>query len=174
MPTVPPSTTSPPTAPARTSPSTFAIRADAWVGWLEVYAAEVDALAANVYANAVEAHEDAVAAAASQVAAAASQAAAAISAASAAEFAGASVWVSGTTYIAGDAVYSPLDFRVYRRISGGGGTTDPSADGANWALVSALPPTSAATKGKDLINDGSEVTWGDRGLTAASLFYAGI
>lgn len=38
------------------------------------------------------------------------------------------VWVSGTTYAAGDVRYSPLDFLDYRRKTNGAGTTDPSLD----------------------------------------------
>lgn len=44
------------------------------------------------------------------------------------------VWVSGTTYAAGDIRYSPLDFYSYRRKANGAGTTDPSLDPTNWAL----------------------------------------
>ena len=44
-------------------------------------------------------------------------------------------WVSGSTYTAGFEVYSPIDFQTYRRKTAGAGTTDPSADAANWAFV---------------------------------------
>lgn len=44
------------------------------------------------------------------------------------------VWVSGTSYTAGQVRYSPIDFYSYRRKTNGAGTTDPSQDPANWAL----------------------------------------
>lgn len=43
-----------------------------------------------------------------------------------------SLWVSGTTYPAGQIVYSNVDGREYKRITAGAGTTDPSSDTANW------------------------------------------
>lgn len=43
-----------------------------------------------------------------------------------------SEWVSGTTYPAGQIVYSNVDGREYRRITAGAGTTDPSSDPTNW------------------------------------------
>ena len=45
------------------------------------------------------------------------------------------VWVSGTTYSIGDVRVSPIHWQSYRRITSGAGTTDPSADATNWALV---------------------------------------
>lgn len=44
------------------------------------------------------------------------------------------VWVSGTSYTAGQVRYSPVDFFMYRRKTNGAGTTDPSLDSTNWAL----------------------------------------
>lgn len=44
-------------------------------------------------------------------------------------------WVSGTTYTAGAVRYSPVDFLNYRRKTNGAGTTDPSLDTTNWALL---------------------------------------
>ena len=41
-------------------------------------------------------------------------------------------WVSGTTYSVGTVVYSPATWVTYRRKIAGAGTTDPSADSANW------------------------------------------
>ena len=43
-----------------------------------------------------------------------------------------SLWVSGTTYSAGQIVYSNVDGREYKRITAGAGTTDPSSDTINW------------------------------------------
>jgi hypothetical protein len=42
-------------------------------------------------------------------------------------------WVSGTTYTEGSVVWSPVSYLSYRRKTTGGGTTDPSLDGTNWA-----------------------------------------
>lgn len=42
-------------------------------------------------------------------------------------------WVSGTTYTTADVVQSPSNFRWYKRIIAGAGTTDPSADFTNWS-----------------------------------------
>jgi hypothetical protein len=41
-------------------------------------------------------------------------------------------WVSGTAYSNGAVVRSPADYNYYTRKGAGGGTTDPSADTANW------------------------------------------
>jgi len=49
--------------------------------------------------------------------------------------AGADIWVSETTYAAGDVVYSPIDYQDYRRKTAGAGATDPSVDTTNWARV---------------------------------------
>lgn len=43
-----------------------------------------------------------------------------------------SLWVSGTTYPAGQIVYSNVNGREYKRKTAGAGTTDPSSDTANW------------------------------------------
>lgn len=57
-------------------------------------------------------------------------------AAAAAAAADASVWVSGAAYVAGDVVYSPLNFQSYRRLVNGSGVTDPSVDVINWTQIS--------------------------------------
>jgi|GEM_PF-6694711 len=46
-------------------------------------------------------------------------------------------WVSGTTYPLDFIVRSPTSQHYYVRIVAGAGTTDPSADGTNWALIGA-------------------------------------
>lgn len=44
-------------------------------------------------------------------------------------------WVSGATYSADTIVWSPISYLSYIRLGAGGATsTDPSADGANWAV----------------------------------------
>ena len=158
MPVVsPPSVTALPTPPSTASPSNFDTRADAFLGALPTFQTETDAVAANVFANATDAATSAttattqagtattqaglatsngaaqVALAAAQVTLATTQAGyAATSAIAAAANAGATLWVSGTTYAIGDVRYSPAVNRVYRRLTSGAGTTDPSADGTNW------------------------------------------
>jgi len=46
-----------------------------------------------------------------------------------------SKWVSGATYPQGENVWSPTDFKTYRRKVAGAGTTDPSADPTNWERI---------------------------------------
>lgn len=49
----------------------------------------------------------------------------------------ATIWVSGTGYTIGQRVYSPADnYRMYVRLTNGGGTTDPFSDPSNWLLLS--------------------------------------
>jgi len=128
MATTPPSITALPTPPDPNDRSTFNARAYPWSVALNTLGSEANALADNVYDNAVEAV--ASAAAATDMAALAQN-----SASASAASAGATAWVSGTTYAAGDARYSPIDFQTYRRKTAGAGTTDPSLDATNWARV---------------------------------------
>jgi len=61
----------------------------------------------------------------------------------------AGLWVSGTTYAIGDKRFSPATGLLYLRITAGAGTTDPSADTANWRVLAvqlpALQVSSATT-----------------------------
>jgi hypothetical protein len=147
MPTTPPTIAALPTPPSRSDSANFAARGDAFMAALPTFRSETNSVASNVYANAVEADADAsaaassaaaaaaqVALAAAQVALAAAQAsAAANSAAAAAASIGAPQWVSGTTYTAGQVVWSPSTYLTYRRKTTGAGTTDPALDPTNWA-----------------------------------------
>lgn len=110
-------------APQRADRPTFSDRVDAFVLWLTGAVAQFNGAATATKTNA----DDAFASAEE----AATQAATAVSAANA------TAWVSGTVYTVGKVVYSPIDKRSYRRSTAGGGTTDPSADLANWVLLSA-------------------------------------
>lgn len=140
MPTSPPTIAALPTPPSRSDSANFAARGDAFLGALPTFRTEANAVAANVYANAVEADADAVAADASATLAANSAAAAAASV-------GSAQWVSGTTYNAGQVVWSPANFLTYRRKTTGAGTTDPSLDATNWApqLPAATPTLNVVT-----------------------------
>lgn len=46
---------------------------------------------------------------------------------------GIQLWISGTSYIIGQQVKSPVTFYTYTRKTNGAGTTEPSLDAANWA-----------------------------------------
>lgn len=75
--------------------------------------------------------------------------------------AGAVVWVSGTTYAVGDARYSPINLQTYRRKVAGAGTTDPSLDAVNWAIVSPqVLPDQTGNSGKFLTTNGTAESWG--------------
>jgi hypothetical protein len=57
---------------------------------------------------------------------------------------GGALWVSGTSYTVGAKVYSPVNYHSYECIINVSGTTDPSADAANWLQISdATTPTKA-------------------------------
>jgi hypothetical protein len=109
------------------------------VASLSTFVTETNALADDVSDDAAAAAQSAIDATnngAAQVLLAQAEAqAAAASAAGAVAAANVTKWVSGTTYAEGDAVWSPITFFTYRRITAGGGTTDPSLDTTNWAQV---------------------------------------
>lgn len=122
-----------PTPPSRsTDPTNFAIEADAFVAALPEFANDANAQA--TYLDNLAATVDADAASAAADADIAS--AAATSALAAADV---GLWVSGTTYAIGDNVISPISFQTYRRKTSGAGTTDPSLDATNWALLTFYP-----------------------------------
>lgn len=140
MPTTPPSIAALPTPPDPNDRATFNTRAYPWSVAQQALATEVGAVAANVFSNATEATE---------------AAARAVPAAAAAEAASnAAPWVSGATYAAGDVVWSPINALSYRRKTAGAGTTDPSADSANWAALAGGTPSlarSARTSNTQLV-----------------------
>jgi len=103
---------------------------DALLGALAGFVSGVNSIATVTYNNAVDCFSNASAASASASAAAASASAAAASAST-------TIWVSGTTYAIGNVRFSPINFLTYRRKTAGAGTTDPSADGTNWQLITA-------------------------------------
>jgi hypothetical protein len=117
-----------PTPPSRDDPSNFAARADAFLGALPAFAAETNSVAGEVDASALVAS---AAAAAAVVAETAAEAAAD----AANQSANVTKWISGTTYVQGEVVWSPINYLSYRRKTNGAGTTDPSADTTNWASL---------------------------------------
>ncbi len=104
-----------PTPPSRADSTNFSARADAFLGALPTFAAEAEATRVEVNTNAT---------------------AATVAAADAANTTGVIAWVSGTTYAIGNCRFSPSNFKTYRRKTAGAGTTDPSGDTVNWALLS--------------------------------------
>lgn len=130
-----------PPAPNPNDPAGFPAKADAMVAWYGTNTTEMQAVILQTATDVAASGASAAAAAASQGSATASQIAAAASASSAAAAAGAAAWVSGTNYVAGVVVYSPLNLASYRRKTNGAGTVDPSLDSANWtsAIVITAP-----------------------------------
>ena len=112
-----------PTPPSRQEPSTFSVRADAFLGALPDFGTEVNAAGDFIDGVGAQVTTDAATASAA--------------AASAVAAAGATEWVSGASYDAGDVVYSPVDFQTYRaKTTHSGVATDPSADATNWVQIS--------------------------------------
>jgi len=112
-----------PTPPTRSDPANFSQRADDFMGALPAFATETNATAVAADADATSALQSKIDAAASAAGANAS--------------ANVTKWVSGTTYQEGAVVWSPANTFSYRRkTAAGSGTTDPSADGTNYTLVS--------------------------------------
>jgi hypothetical protein len=137
---------------------TYNSKAFAWAEAMQdTTGPNIHAIAVTAKANADDAVLSAAAAAAqvplaaAQVSLATTQAELAASAATtAATTVGATQWVSGTTYTAGDCVWSPINQQVYRRVSTGAGTTDPSADNTNWSFVGAKPSIVRSTRVSDI------------------------
>lgn len=119
--TPPPNVTPAPGVPVRGT-STFKALVDAFLTWMAMAVLQLSDLALNVYNNALDCYNNAVAAAAS--------------AANAAAIAGATVWVSGTPYASGVCKFSPLTFKTFRSRAAVTSAVDPSADPANWELLS--------------------------------------
>jgi hypothetical protein len=113
-----------PPAPLPTDvPADFNSKAFALLGSLATFVTEANATAADADQAKVDAQ----------------------TAASTATAAGAPKWVSGTTYAQGNLVWSPTNYYTYRRKVAGAGTTDPSSDATNWALISAFGDVTLTT-----------------------------
>lgn len=136
--TSPPTLTAAPATPDRSDRATFSARAVALDDWTKnTHIPELAALGTNVYNNAGEAYTSATAASGSAASALSASNNASASAATAIGATGAPVWVSGTSYILGFVVWSPITKLLYRRTVAGAGTTDPSADTTNWFSITA-------------------------------------
>lgn len=132
MPTTPTPITALPAAPDRGDRATFSSRAVAMFAALkDVFVGQVNAIATVTNTNATEAATSATSAATSEYNAG-------VHAANAAAASGAPMWVSGTTYTLGAPAWSPANRLVYRRIVAGAGSTDPSTDPANWAVMGVI------------------------------------
>lgn len=127
-----------PIAPSITRPVTFAEETDTFLLALDPFRTDANQLLADAQTAASTAVTKAGEALGSAGAASTSATNAATSEANAASSAGAAKWVSGTTYALGAAVWSPANRVVYRRIVAGAGTTDPSADATNWAMLGTI------------------------------------
>ncbi len=126
-----------PVFPDRTlGPALFEPAADQFYRDIVTVVPQMNALEVNV--NAKEGH--AVASAAQALSSSSQAAAAALSVVAAAP-----MWVSGTTYTAGQAVWSPISFRTYRRKTAGAGTTDPSSDNSIWSDIFVINRAPAPT-----------------------------
>ena len=127
-----------PTPPNRQDPSTFEDRADNFLGALPQFGDEANVLAASL--NSIEANSAASATAAklSENNSKTSELNSLANAQNAAASNNAPKWVSGTTYIAGQIAWSPVNGRIYKRLITGAGTIDPSADVTNWVLLSVV------------------------------------
>ncbi len=145
--TVPHTIAALPTPPSTASPTNFDANADAFLGALPTLTTDVNQTSADTYANALDAAASVTTAAGHVTTAAGWASNAATSAAAAATSAGAPMWVSGTTYALGAAVWSPANRLIYRRIVAGAGTTDPSSDATNWALLGTLGMTVVVVSG---------------------------
>ena len=127
-----------PSPPSRTDDRVgFATKADAMMTYIPTLQAALNALGAYLDALSGNMDGDASSAALSASSAAASAAAALVAASNAALAAGAPKWVSGTSYTTGALAFSPANGRIYRRLTTGVSTTDPSLDAVGWVILSA-------------------------------------
>jgi len=140
-----------PIPPSRADAENFAERADDFLGALPTFATELNVLQVDVNTK--------------QTLAASSETNAAASALASANTADVAIWVSGTTYAIGVNRFSPINFLTYRRKIAGAGTTDPSLDSTNWALLTGLGD--ATLGGTQTFTGAKTFTVAPVGVTAA-------
>lgn len=141
-----------PIPPSRADAENFAERADDFLGALPTFATELNVLQVDVNTK--------------QTLAASSETNAAASALASANTADVAIWVSGTTYAIGVNRFSPINFLTYRRKTAGAGTTDPSLDSTNWALLTGLGD--ATLSGTQTFTGAKTFTVAPIGVTAAN------
>lgn len=162
-PTAPPAAgTALPTPPSTSDPSNFDTRGDAFFAALPVFQSEEELIKDNVYTNAAGVYTNAVEVAANTAAVSANTALAA-------SYAGAIPWVSGTTYAIGDRRTSLTNGLIYIRTTSGAGTTDPSADAANWQIVQVTPPVIIVSSTSQTAVAGYEYVLTNVALTTVTL-----
>lgn len=117
-----------PTPPSRDDSANFRSRADAFLDALPDFATEANALATELNAAST---------------------AAVAAAAQAESVANVTKWLSGTSYTAGNCVWSPVNYLVYRYIGAPSppSTIDPSGDASNWRQVSCMSSHASAAIG---------------------------
>ncbi|MBM1897203.1 hypothetical protein JQW29_18995 [Sulfitobacter pseudonitzschiae] len=102
---------------------------------------------ANALADDVNTGAETASTKASEAEASADAAAAAADAASLAS--NATMWISGGSYVLGQLVWSPIDYKTYRAITAHNSeTTDPSADATNWLSLEVAIADDAITNAK--------------------------
>ena len=149
-----PTLTSLPVAPARTdTPAVFVTRADAFLAAIVTFQGEMNTSITAMNTDIAQVNTDATTASNAATSAAAS-------AAAAQSASNATAWVSGQTYAAGATVYSLINYKSYRAITGTSGTTDPSAS-ADWTALGYGLPSQSGNADKFLQTDGTNESWQD-------------
>lgn len=121
-----------PAAPARTdAPATFITKADTFLSAIVTMQSQLNVSIGQFNADAavVEANKNLAIAAVN-----------------------ATLWVSATSYSAGDVVYSPITFFNYRANTGTSGTTDPSLSGDWTVITNDITSTSTSTLSNKTFN----------------------
>jgi hypothetical protein len=121
--------------PLTTDPANFDTRADTLYGTslpavitaTNTWSGQANTVAGEVNTNATNSATSATASATARTAAEAAQAAAQSAS-------NATQWVSGQAYVAGNVVWSPINYLSYRAVGATSGTTDPSQS-ASWVLL---------------------------------------